>query len=155
MKHVQKGCLARVTNSARSDGSRIENMNRAWNGIARASPCGIEGFHNQGHDLVLRRNVRVASLPSAKGSSIEHFVQHSLYGSHHILLVLENVDIWNNIVKTNTSLHLPTLRTADSGESFGILPHVANGVHITAKDIDTATIFTQWVTVHEEEQSSM
>lgn len=100
-------------------------MNRSWNSISRTSPCGLVAFDEQAHDLVLRRNMRVALLPAARGSSIEEFA-HSTYGCHHIFLVMEITRLWNELMMgTDQPLGLrPTLKVAKSGEVFGLLPAV-------------------------------
>ena len=126
MKHVKRGCLTRPTNDIRTDGSRIENTNRAWNGISRASACGLVAFTDQAEDFVIRRNIRLALLPAAKGSSIEDFAR-STHGSHHIGLVLRIANIWNPLVaKKKYDLILPVLTVADSHETFGILAALTN-----------------------------
>lgn len=121
MKHIRKGCLERCVGDVRSDGSRIENTNRGWNGIARAIPGSLAGFLNQAHDWVLRRNIRLA-FNSKAVTSISRFVS-TTFGSHHISLVTECTRLWNAIIETKgLSYHLlPTLQSAQTDEHFGLV----------------------------------
>ncbi|KAG8938303.1 hypothetical protein FRC04_009122 [Tulasnella sp. 424] len=137
MKHIWKGCLERCVEDVRSDGSRIENTNRGWNGIARAIPGGLEGFLNQAHDWVLRRNIRLASSSKA-ATSIGNFVS-TTFGSHHISLVSESTQLWNKIIEHKQLPYplLATLRFADIDERFGLVHPIDGtfGVRST-EDID-------------------
>ncbi|KAG8916364.1 hypothetical protein FRC01_003198, partial [Tulasnella sp. 417] len=121
MKHIQKGCLERSVEDVRSDGSRIENTNRGWNGIARSVPGGLEGFLNQAHDWVLRRNIRLA-FNSKVVTSISDFVS-TTFGSHQVSLVSESTRLWNTIIQTNELTYpvLPTLQSAQIDEHFGLV----------------------------------
>ncbi|KAG9028629.1 hypothetical protein FS837_003829, partial [Tulasnella sp. UAMH 9824] len=137
MKHIQKGCLERCVADVRSDGSRIENTNRGWNGIARAIPGGLEGFLNQAHDWVLRRNIRLASDSKAV-TSISRFVS-TTFGSHHISLISKCTQLWNVIIEARKLSYplLPTLQSAQTDEHFGLVRPIDGtfGVKST-EDID-------------------
>lgn len=121
----------------RSDGGRIENTIRGWNGIARAIPGGLEGFLNQAHDWVLRRNIRLASSSKA-ATSIGNFVS-TTFGSHHISLVSASTQLWNKIIEHKQLPYplLATLRFADIDEHFGLVHPIDGtfGVRST-EDID-------------------
>ncbi|KAG9018757.1 hypothetical protein FRB90_009911 [Tulasnella sp. 427] len=137
MKHLRKGCLERCVEDVRSDGSRIENTNRGWNSIARAVPGGLEGFLNQAHDWVLRRNIRLA-FKSKTITPLSAFVA-TTFGSHQISLVSKCTDTWNMIIKKRNLSYplLETLRSAKIDEHFGLVRPIDGtlGVNSTA-DID-------------------
>lgn len=83
---------------------------------------------NLSHDHVLRRNIRI-TLKSANSSRTElsTFVDTVAFGSHHIYLVCEFVNEWNSFLEQVPSYYkgdlkaLPVLRSAESGERFGLL----------------------------------
>ncbi|KAH9952137.1 hypothetical protein B0H21DRAFT_684053 [Amylocystis lapponica] len=123
LAHVRKGCLARLRQDIRSDGSRIEGTHKGWNSLQRAYASGLSVMTALCHDYVLRRNIRVAfrdNTPEPNQFLI------STCGSHHIRLVDAAAKLWNLLlkkskVKTPQGLHtLPELRIISSGEVFGI-----------------------------------
>ncbi|KIO24054.1 hypothetical protein M407DRAFT_26496 [Tulasnella calospora MUT 4182] len=139
MQHIWKGCLERCVDDVRSDGSRIENANRGWNGIARAIPGGLEGFLLQAHDWVLRRNIRIA-FGSKTETSISPFVG-TTFGSHHTSLVSEGTKLWNEIVQTKQLSYplLPLLKFAAVDEHFGLVTPIDGTFDIkSTADIDYA-----------------
>ena len=44
MQHLRKGCLERTRQDLRADGSRIEGLNRHWNGVQRGFASGFEKY---------------------------------------------------------------------------------------------------------------
>ncbi|KAH9931192.1 hypothetical protein B0H21DRAFT_699867, partial [Amylocystis lapponica] len=123
LAHVRKGCLARLRQDVRSDGSRIEGTHKGWNGLQRAQASGLSVMTALCHDHVLRRNIRVAfhdNTPQPNPFLL------STYGSHHIRLVNGVATLWNQLLqksKTKTPQGLstlPELRIISSGEVFGI-----------------------------------
>lgn len=132
LKHVLRGCLTRPPEyqNVRSDGSRVEGCNRAWNGIMKSHPCGLEVFLALGHDFVLRRNIRIVMKGPIENCS--EFVK-STFGSHYVGLVDYVAKQWNVLfakVKGKTRRGIgegeyckwPELRDVQSGETFGLVP---------------------------------
>jgi hypothetical protein len=119
LRHVQKGCLERQNMDIASDGSRIEASHKGWNSLQRSFASGIEVFSALAHDFVLRRNIRVgatASKPTAFAAST--------FGSHHVHLVNNVAQLWNELVrqrKDPTLEQLPELPDIQSGERFGLV----------------------------------
>lgn len=74
------------------------------------------------HDFVLRRNCRIAF----KLKQATEFTQ-STYGSHHVLFVSNNAELWNVLVSKERSPEgkklklLPILPNVESGEKFGLV----------------------------------
>ncbi|EJD33698.1 hypothetical protein AURDEDRAFT_177222 [Auricularia subglabra TFB-10046 SS5] len=119
MGHVRKGCVTRARSDISSDGSRIEGSHKTWNSLNRTFTGGVESLEAQGHDMVLRKNLRIA----AKRDPALDFVA-STYGSHHISLVLSAASDWNSIVRQVGSPSLvpaPLLQYANSDEQFGLV----------------------------------
>lgn len=89
----------------------------------RAQPSGLVTMHNCGHDLVLRRNVRIGSSTPERLASRPFLA--SGYGSHHIGLVNEGNRAWNSILtlrgKPGDFAAAPTLPNINSGETFGVV----------------------------------
>ncbi|EJD45150.1 hypothetical protein AURDEDRAFT_165697 [Auricularia subglabra TFB-10046 SS5] len=94
MGHVRTGCVTRAHSDILSDGhgSPIKGSHKTWNGLNRTFAGGVESLEAQGHDLVLRKNLRIA----VKRDPASDFVA-STYGSHHISLVLSAASDWNSI----------------------------------------------------------
>jgi len=120
--HVRKGCLARLRQDIRSDGSRIEGSHKGWNSLQRSFASGIELITALAHDFVLRRNCRIAAIskhPSA--------FSMSSYGTHHVRLVNHIAGLWNALLagekgKGKAELEpLPGLCNVESGEQFGLV----------------------------------
>ncbi|PIL36291.1 hypothetical protein GSI_01954 [Ganoderma sinense ZZ0214-1] len=138
MKHVRKGCLTRPRNDIRADGSRIEGNHRAWNGLQRSWPSGLEMLAALCHDLVLRRNMRIGHHLS----SPDVFTT-STYGSHHIRLIRAIAQQWNSTIHMAEYTHLfaglsdlPLLKTVASGETFGIVKsQFAQGYQYLVTDV--------------------
>ncbi|EJD40175.1 hypothetical protein AURDEDRAFT_170755 [Auricularia subglabra TFB-10046 SS5] len=119
MGHVRKGCVTRARSDLSSDGSRIEGSHKGWNSLNRTFTGGIESLEAQGHDLVLRKNLRIAT----KRDDASDFVA-STFGSHHISLVNSTAADWNLIVHRVGSPMLspaPILCYVDSNEQFGLV----------------------------------
>ncbi|PIL32659.1 hypothetical protein GSI_05363 [Ganoderma sinense ZZ0214-1] len=138
MKHVRKGCLTRPRNDVRADGSRIEGNHRAWNGLQRSWPSGLEMLTALCHDLVLRRNMRIGYHLS----SPDVFTT-STYGSHHVRLIRAIAQQWNSTIHMAEYAHLfaglsdlPLLKTVASGEMFGIVKsQFAQGYQYLVTDV--------------------
>ncbi|OJT04576.1 hypothetical protein TRAPUB_4846 [Trametes pubescens] len=125
LEHVQKGCLARLRDDIRSDGSRIEGSHKGWNGLQRSHASGIESLTALCYDFVLRRNLRIEL--SGAGTNPTPFVL-STYGSHHVHLVNACARMWNKLIVPKSNKPppaglrpLPELIPADSGETFGLV----------------------------------
>ncbi|PIL26529.1 hypothetical protein GSI_12287 [Ganoderma sinense ZZ0214-1] len=138
MKHVRKGCLTRPRNDVRADGSRIEGNHRAWNGLQRSWPSGLEMLTALCHDLVLRQNMRIGYHLS----SPDVFTT-STYGSHHVRLIRAIAQQWNSTIHMAEYAHLfaglsdlPLLKTVASGETFGIVKsQFAQGYQYLVTDV--------------------
>ncbi|EGO22399.1 hypothetical protein SERLADRAFT_451253 [Serpula lacrymans var. lacrymans S7.9] len=125
LAHVKKGCLMRVRQDIRSDGSRIEGSHKAWNGIMRSFASGLEMFLALGFDFVIRRNIRIR-FRSQKPSKF----LSSIHGTHHIRLANHIANSWNSLLSTepthsNNSQELkarPVLSSINTKESFGLGP---------------------------------
>ncbi|KAJ7110203.1 hypothetical protein C8R43DRAFT_904518, partial [Mycena crocata] len=94
---------------------------------------GLEFQNAAGHDLVLRRNVRITFARKPENiygrSSLADFVASS-YGSHHTRLVNANATVFNSILETEAARRKsavsaqslkPTLIHIVSGETFGLV----------------------------------
>lgn len=108
MVHVKKGCLTRLRNDVRSDGSRIESFHRHLNNLQRSLPSGLRVFRGLAFDFVHRRNIRITHSSTTLN---DPFVTSS-YASHHIFLV----DFCNKLQGDS-----PLLPDVPSGETFGIV----------------------------------
>ncbi|KAJ7161440.1 hypothetical protein C8R43DRAFT_947636 [Mycena crocata] len=133
LKHLRKGCLSRPRQDIASDGSRIEGSHKGWNSIQRGYASGLEFQNAAGHDLVLRRNVRITFARKPENvygrSSLADFVASS-FGSHHTRLVNANATVFNSILETEAARRKsavlvqslkPTLKHIVSGETFGLV----------------------------------
>lgn len=92
LQHVRKGCLARIRQDIRSDGSRIEGSHKGWNSLQRSFTSGLELQEALSHDFVLRRNSQTALANSSDSQSSgfsTSFVQ-TTFGSHHVRLASDN-----------------------------------------------------------------
>lgn len=128
MTHVRKGCLTRLHQDIKTDGSRIEAFNRALNALMRTYTCGLELYLNLTHDFVLRRNIRIGmKIQSGERSQFTT----STYGSHHVGLVDRVARHWNRICealdergvgrgKRTAMIRLPVLLDIPSLETFGL-----------------------------------
>ncbi|KAH9939540.1 hypothetical protein B0H21DRAFT_698307, partial [Amylocystis lapponica] len=137
LAHVRKGCLARLRQDIRSDGSRIEGTHKGWNGLQRAQASGLSVMTALCHDYVLRRNIRVAFRDNTPDPN--PFLL-STHGSHHIRLVDSVAKLWNQLlkkVKTKAPQGLrtlPELPIVSSGEVFGITnAHYTTSYHNLAE----------------------
>lgn len=126
MRHVEKGCLSRVRQDIRSDGSRIEGSHKGWNSLMRSYASGLENMQYLGHDFVLRRNIRAATSTPERRK--DRPFAASGFGSHHVSLVDSNNRLWNELVdsslgrEANVALDkLPVLVDVDSKETFGVV----------------------------------
>lgn len=127
MNHVKKGCLARLPDDARSDGSRIEASHRQWNLLQKSFASGLEHVCALGHDHVLRRNCHVV-LPNVQHNTFTN----TTYGSHHVRLVSHNAGLFNRLItkleeeeklpQKHKLKHIPELQLINSGEIFGLVP---------------------------------
>ena len=124
LRHVRKGCLARLRQDIRSDGSRIEGSHKGWNSLQRSFASGIELITALSHDFVLRRNCRTAAMskhPSA--------FTISSCGTHHVRLVNHIARLWNALLAQEKLKGtgkdklepLPGLQDVQSGEQFGLI----------------------------------
>lgn len=124
LAHVQKGCLARLRQDVRSDGSRIEGSHKGWNSLQRSFASGIELITALAHDFVLRRNCRTAF--ASKHPSAFTLSSH---GSHHVRLVNYIAGLWNALLAKEKGKgsgkdileELPGLPDVHSGEQFGLV----------------------------------
>ncbi|KAJ3476001.1 hypothetical protein NLI96_g11459 [Meripilus lineatus] len=130
MLHVRQGCLTRPNQHIRSDGSRIEGVNRHWNTVVKAVSSGLENFLALSYDFVLRKNIRTA-MRNSRGERSD-FVD-STFGSHYIGLVDDVAKLWNLLYEESKAkgrealgdekfLPLPELQDIPSGEVFGLVP---------------------------------
>jgi hypothetical protein len=124
LAHVQKGCLARLRQDIRSDGSRIEGSHKGWNSLQRSFTSGVELITALAHDFVLRRNCRIAAA-----SQHPRVFTLSSHGSHHIRLVSAVARLWNALLAKekgkaagrNKLEELPELQDVCSSEEFGLV----------------------------------
>jgi hypothetical protein len=122
--HVQKGCLARLRQDIRSDGSRIEGSHKGWNSLQCSFASGVELITALAHDFVLRRNCRIAAA-----SQHPRAFTLSSHGSHHVHLVSAAARLWNALLAKekgkatgkNKLEELPELQDVRSGEEFGLV----------------------------------
>ncbi len=133
LEHVKKGCLERTREDLACDGSRIEGSHKSWNSIMRSYASGIEVFTSLGHDLTLRRNLRMAASILLSNTSPAH-LNHtkafaaSILGSHHVRLANATAKLWNTLATISISkpaLRL-ILRSAAVYEKFGLVPSKHN-----------------------------
>ncbi|RDX47536.1 hypothetical protein OH76DRAFT_1456744 [Lentinus brumalis] len=117
LAHVQKGCLERTREDLACDGSRIEGSHKSWNHIMRSFPSGIVVFTSLGHDLVLRRDLRLAAAI--------HYSSDTLPA--HLLSNKVN-HTWNTLagLAKSKAAPRPVLRTAAVYEVFGLVPSEHN-----------------------------
>jgi hypothetical protein len=124
LAHVQKGCLARLRQDVRSDGSRIEGSHKGWNSLQWSFASGIELITALAHDFVLRRNCRTAFA-----SKHPNPFTLSSHGSHHVRLVNYIAGLWNALLAKEKGKgsgkdileELPRLPDVHSGEQFGLV----------------------------------
>ncbi|KAJ3477525.1 hypothetical protein NLI96_g10403 [Meripilus lineatus] len=128
LEHVQNGCLTRLNQNIRSDGSRIESLNRQWNAVIKHVASGLANYLALSYDFVLRKNIRTAMRNPREQRS--DFVE-STYGSHYVGLVDYVARLWNCLYEESkakgTADHLdeafqplPVLKEVLSGETFGL-----------------------------------
>lgn len=101
-------------------------------------------MHNFGHDLVLRRNIRIAFSTASRLDSRPFAA--STFGSHHVYLVSDANLKWNTILSkrrrglTSDLVIGPVLPNINSGESFGIVesPHATTygGLLVIKDELD-------------------
>ncbi|KAJ8596095.1 hypothetical protein M405DRAFT_782130 [Rhizopogon salebrosus TDB-379] len=119
LKHVRKGCLERLRQDIRTDGSRVEGSHKGWNSLQRVHTSGIVTFTGLCHDFVLRRNIRVAFSRATKSDFVS-----STHGSHHIHLVDRIAKLFNRFrleEKATSTCCLPELKEVPSKEHFGLV----------------------------------
>ena len=119
LKHVRKGCLERLRQDIRTDGSRVEGSHKGWNSLQHVHTSGIVTFTGLCHDFVLRRNIRVAFSRAMKSDFIS-----STHGSHHIHLVDRIAKLFNRFrleEKATSTCCLPELKEVPSKEHFGLV----------------------------------
>lgn len=142
---MQKGCLARLQDDIKSDGSRIEGCHKQWNSLQRTFSCGLENLVALGHDHTLRTNIRIA-FNKERIRSKRPFLA-STFGSHHIGLINYVAKKWNLILSTETTAEKilnsltprPELQVVESHEQIGLVSseHVLTfGGLLTIKDED-------------------
>lgn len=143
---MQKGCLARLHDDIKSDGSRIEGCHKQWNSLQRTFSCGLENLVALGHDHTLRTNVRIAFNKEHLRSTRPFLA--STFGSHHVGLVDYVAKKWNAILSVSSSgsektlstlTPRPELKVIDSQEQIGLVSseHVITfGGLLTIKDED-------------------
>lgn len=126
MNHVKKGCLSRLPEDARSDGSRIEAYHKGLGSLQKSFASGLEYITAVTHDHILRRNIRVAKVNAQRGT-----FTNATHGSHHIRIVSHNAGLRNQIITKleqqekllpdHKLKHAPQLQLINSGEVFGLV----------------------------------
>lgn len=123
LTHARKGCLTRLRQDIRTDGSRIEDSHKGWNSIQRAHPSGIVMFIACADDFVLRRNIRTINGTTQRNPFIA-----AANGSHHIRLANHIAYNFNAIIDIIQKASLkwplpaprPTVSLVITSEVFGI-----------------------------------
>jgi hypothetical protein len=144
MKHIQKGCLVRTRDDVRSDGSRIEGSHKGWNSLQRSFCSGLVMMNAQGHDHVLRRNIRIASADN-HNFHVDPFIV-SGHGSHHLTLVNSCARLWNAYVTRHhvgLGLSSPEFPDIPSGEHFGLVfSKSAKNLQVKAEEDEEVVILS-------------
>ncbi|KAE9405193.1 hypothetical protein BT96DRAFT_1015845 [Gymnopus androsaceus JB14] len=133
MKHARKGCLSRTRQDIRSDGSRIEGSHKSWNGLQRSFASGIKVMTALGHDMILRRNVRLGINSPKNSTTLPLAFLQSTNGSHHIRLRHFIAQTYNSLVIQQNQRRArtgfppleissqPQLTFAPTQEQFGLI----------------------------------
>ena len=120
---MKKGCLTRLNNEIKSNGSQIKSCHKQWNILQDTFSCGIENLLALGHNHTLRTNIWII-FGKEHLHSRRPFLA-STHGSHHIDLIDHVAKEWNCLVieekKTNMFALQPKLKTFESHEQMGLV----------------------------------
>jgi hypothetical protein len=122
---VKNGCLERPRHDIRTDGSRIEGVNRGLNQLQHSYSCSIGLITWLVHDFVLRRNIRV----TLANKLCKNAFLLLTFGCHHLLLVDHWATLFNQFAEKHRLTPVALFPDVLSNETFGLVTseHILSG----------------------------